>query len=243
MLAGDLVGAGLLLAYYILACFLLPTLLKLWPGTPTELVRKLQHIAYSMSIFPLLHLFSEWYVAIAAAFLLVLVGYPALLLVERFSWYRRVFVDRGRGGELRKQLLYVQLSFALLIFVFWGLLGIRWHYITAVAVMGWGFGDAAAALVGKAWGRRHVLLPLVESAKTYEGSLAMTLAACLAFFLTLWLYGGRPWHVSLVVAVAAAPFSAAVELFSRKGLDTLTVPFSAACVILPLIALFSHLGW
>ena len=243
MLTSDIVGAGLLLAYYVVACFLLPTLLKLWPRTPRELVRKLQHIAYSVSIFPLLHLFSEWYVAIGAAFLLVLVGYPALLVVERFSWYGRVFVDRSRGGELRKQLLYVQLSFALLIFVFWGLLGIRWHYVSAVAVMGWGFGDAAAALVGKAWGRRHVLLPLVESAKTYEGSLAMTLFACLGFFFTLWLYGGRPWHSSLLVALAVAPLSAAVELFSRKGIDTLTVPFSSACVILPLIALFSYLGW
>ena len=239
----DLVGAGLLLAYYLGAVFLLPTLLKLVRGVPMELVRKLQHIAYSMSIYFLLHLFSDWYVAIAAAFLLVLVAYPALLVVERFPWYRRVFVDRGRGGELRKQLLYVQLSFALLIFVFWGLLGIRWYYINAVAVMGWGFGDAAAALVGKAWGRRHVLLPLVESAKTYEGSLAMTLVAGLAFFLTLWLYAGQAWYVSLLVALIAAPFSAGVELFSRRGLDTLTVPFSCACVMLPVLILFSHLGW
>ncbi|MFW6115950.1 MAG: diacylglycerol/polyprenol kinase family protein [Chloroflexota bacterium] len=243
MVTSDLVGAGLLLAYYLGACFLLPTLLKLWRWIPTEVVRKLQHIAYSLSIFLLLHLFSEWYVAIAAAFLLVLLAYPALLLVERFSWYRRVFVDRTRGGELRKQLLYVQLSFALLIFVFWGLLGMRWHYITAVAVMGWGFGDAAAALVGKAWGRRRFLLPLIEGAKTCEGSLAMTLVACLAFFLTLWLYGGRPWPVSLAVALVAAPFAAAVELFSRKGLDTLTVPLSSACLILPLVALLSLLGW
>lgn len=243
MTNSDILGAGLLLVYYLGACFLLPTLLKLWKRIPSELVRKLQHVAYSMSIFPLLHLFSEWYVAIAAAFLLVAVAYPALLLMERFSWYGRVFVDRDRGGELRKQLLYVQLSFALLIFVFWGLLGIRWHYITAVAVMGWGFGDAAAALVGKAWGRRHILFPLVESAKTCEGTLAMTVVAGVAFFLTMWLYAGQPWHVSLVVALVAAPFAGFVELFSRRGLDTLTVPFSTACLILPIVVLFSYLGW
>ncbi len=242
MIWSDVVGAGLLLAYYIGAVALLPILLILWDVVPRELVRKLQHIAYSLSIFPLLHLFSEWYVAIAAAFLLVLVAYPALLLFEQFTWYRRVFVDRDRRGELRRQLLYVQLSFALLILVFWGLLGIRWHYITAVAVMGWGFGDAAAALVGKAWGRRHIFLPLVESAKTCEGTLAMTVAAGVAFFLTMWLYAGQSWYVSLVVAVVVAPFAGTVELFSRKGLDTLTVPFSAACLILPIVALFSFLG-
>lgn len=243
MTTSDVLGAGLLLAYYLGVCALLPTVLRLWDGVPTELVRKLQHIAYSLSIFPLLHLFSDWYVAIAAAFLLVLVAYPALLLLERFAWYRRVFVQRDRGGELRKQLLYVQLSFALLILVFWGLLGIRWHYITAVAVMGWGFGDAAAALVGKAWGRRHIFLPLVESAKTCEGTLAMILAAGLAFFFTMWLYAGQPWYVSLVVAVVVAPFAGTVELFSQRGLDTLTVPFSAACLIVPIMILFSHFGW
>lgn len=242
MTTRDILGAGLLLLYYVVAVFLLPTLLKLWKRVPSELVRKLQHIAYSMSIFPLLHLFSEWYVAIAAAFLLVVVAYPALLVVERFPWYRRVFVDRGRGGELRKQLLYVQLSFGLLILVFWGLLGVRWHYITAVAVMGWGFGDAAAALVGKAWGRRHILLPLVEGAKTCEGTLAMTVAAAVAFFFTMWLYAGQPWYVSLVVALVVAPFAGTVELFSHRGLDTLTVPFSTACLILPIVALFAYLG-
>jgi len=239
----DVIGTGVLLAYYLGVCFLLPSLLKLREWIPFELVRKMQHIAYSMSIFLLLHLFSSWYVAIAAAFLLVLVAYPALLLMERFPWYRRLFVDRGRGGELRKQLLYVQLSFALLIFVFWGLLGVRWYYVTAVAVMGWGFGDAAAALVGKAWGRRHIFLPLVESAKTCEGTVAMTLVAAVAFFLTMWLYGGHPWHVSLIVALVAAPFAGVVELFSRRGLDTLTVPFTSACLILPMVILFAHLGW
>lgn len=243
MTTRDILGAGLLLLYYVVAVFLLPTLLKLWKRVPRELVRKLQHVGYSLSIFPLLHLFSEWYVAIAAAFLLVVVAYPALLVVERFPWYRRVFVDRDRGGELRRQLLYVQLSFAMLILVFWGLLGVRWHYITAVAVMGWGFGDAAAALVGKAWGRRHIVLPLVESAKTCEGTLAMTLAAGLAFFLTMWLYAGQPWHLSLVVALIVAPFASFVELFSRRGLDTLTVPFSSACLILPIVILFAYLGW
>jgi hypothetical protein len=34
-----------------------------------------------------------------------------------------------------------------------------------------------------------------------------------------------------------------VELFSRRGTDTLTVPLSAAALILPLAYLFSLLGW
>jgi phytol kinase len=232
------------MAYYLLFCLLLPTLLYIRANAPKELVRKFQHVAYSLSIFLLLELFSSWYAAVGAAFLLVLLAYPVLLLVEKTTWYRKNLVDRkARGGELRKQLLYVQLSFAILIYIFWGLLGVRWQYIIPVAVMAWGFGDAAAALVGKAYGRRRVLHKLIEGAKTYEGTLAMILVSGMALFLTLLLYAGKPWQASLFIAVIVAPVIGAVELFSRRGLDTLTVPLSAAGLILPLVYFFSIIGW
>jgi dolichol kinase len=164
--------------------------------------------------------------------------------MEKFPWYKRTFVDRtARGGELRKSLIQVQLSFAILIAVFWGLLGYRGLPVIAVAVMGWGFGDAAAALVGKAFGRHRVLHRLVESAKTYEGTIAMVVVAGLALFLTLMFYAGRPWYVSLIIAAIVAPVCGIIELFSRRGTDTLTVPVSTAFMVLPLMHLFSTLGW
>jgi phytol kinase len=240
----DLAGAGILMAYYLVFCFLLPTLVKAYTKVPTEYVRKTQHVAYSLSVFILLRLFSTWYWAVAAAFLLVLVGYPLLLMIEKFPFYQKLFVDRtSEGGELRKQLLYVQLTFAILIFFYWGILGTKWQYIVAVSVMAWGFGDAAAALVGKAFGRQRKLHFLIERAKTYEGTGAMIVAAGLALFFTLLLYAGKPWYVSLLIAVIVAPVCGVVELFSRRGTDTLTVPLSAAALILPLAYLFSLLGW
>lgn len=240
----DLIGAGILIAYYVGICALLPTVIKLLTPAPREVVRKTQHIAYSLSIFLLLNLFSTWYAAIAAAFVLVLLAYPILYVLERFPWYGRTFVDRAKhGGELRKSLIEVQLSFALLIAIFWGLLGQRGLPVIGVAVMGWGFGDAAAALVGKAWGRRHVLHKLVDSAKTYEGTLAMIAVAGLALFLTLVFYAGQPWYVSLLIAVIVAPICGVVELFSRHGLDTLTVPLTIAFLVLPLLRFFTVLGW
>ena len=240
----DLIGAGILLAYYLIVAALLPVLLKYRFGLKTEYVRKTHHIAYSLSIFLLLNLFSTWYYAIGAAFLLVLLGYPALLLVEKTAFYRKYFVERTKEqGELRRQLIYVQLSFALLILIFWGLLGTSWHYIAAVAVMGWGFGDAAAALVGKTFGKRRMLHRYIEKAKTFEGTIAMVIAAGLATFFTLLFYAGMPWLQSLLISLVAAPVCSVVELFSRKGSDTLTVPLSASAVIIPLIYLFSVLGW
>jgi phytol kinase len=122
-------------------------------------------------------------------------------------------------------------------------LGADWRYIVAVAVMAWGFGDAAAALVGKAFGRRRILHAAIEGAKTYEGTAAMIVTAALALFLTLLFFAGYPWHLSLLIAVLVAPVCGAVELFSRRGADTITVPLSTAVLVLPLIQLFSFLGW
>lgn len=244
MLNDDVTGALILIAYYLVFVLILPTLLKSRRGINTELIRKIQHVAYSLSIFLLLELFSTWYIAIAVGFMLVLLAYPILIIIEKTPWYNKTFVDRTvKGGELRKQFIYVQLSFAVLIVIFWGLLGSGWHYVVAAAVMAWGFGDAAAALIGKAFGHRRVLHKLIDRGKTYEGTSAMMLFAGLAVFLTLFIYAGKPWYISFILSIIVAPVCGIVELFSRRGTDTLTVPLSAAFLIMPLIYLFSFLGW
>jgi hypothetical protein len=52
-----------------------------------------------------------------AAFLLVLIMYPVLALVENTIFYKRLAPERT-GGELKRSLVIVQLSFAILIAVF-----------------------------------------------------------------------------------------------------------------------------
>jgi hypothetical protein len=48
--------------------------------------------------------------------------------------------------------------------------------------------------------------------------------------------------VSLAVALLVAPVCAIVELFSNRGIDTLTVPISTGLAVLSLMSLFSFLG-
>jgi dolichol kinase len=115
--------------------------------------------------------------------------------------------------------------------------------MVAVAVMAWGFGDAAAALVGKFLGKRTIIHAWVEGAKTHEGSMAMMLAAFVAVFLTLLFLSELSWYISLLVALVVAPISAVVELFSKRGTDTLTIPLATAAVAFPLVVLFAYLGW
>lgn len=236
----DLIGLGLFLAYFIVAA-LLALLIKRYLKVPSEVFRKMLHLVITFSILPLLKLFSSWYMAVLAAFLLVLIMYPVLALVENSSFYKKIAPERA-VGEFKKSLVVVQLSFAILISVFWGLLGIDYHYIAVVAVMAWGFGDAAAALAGKAFGRRRIQHERIEGAKTVEGTLAMFVVAGLAIFFTLLIYVGQPWYVSFIVAALVAPVCAAVELFSSRGMDTLTVPLATAFSVLWLVSLFSFLG-
>jgi phytol kinase len=239
-----MLGVVILLGYYLVTLFAVPLALRAYTAAPREVVRKLQHVAYALSIFLLLGLFERWYVAVGAASLLVIVAFPVLALWERHPSYQRLLTDRSsRGGDLRRQMLFAQLAFALLIAVFWGGLGPSWKPLIAAAVMVWGFGDAAAALIGRFLGRRRIVHRAVDGAKTVEGTAAMIAAAAAATALTLSWYGGESWWASLAAAALVAPVAGVIELFSRRGLDTLTVPLSTAAALLPLLLLTSALGW
>lgn len=236
----DWLGIGLYLGFLV-ATGGPAILLKMRFNLPFEVVRKTYHLAITLSIFPLVTFFHTWYMAVLAAFTLALIAYPLLALAENSPLYRRIAVER-QGGEFKTSLLIVQGSIALMLGVFWGLLGPEWKYVAVVAVMAWGLGDAAAALVGKNFGRRRILHPWIEGTKTLEGTQAMFVTAGLAIFFTFLIYAGQPWLLSLAVALLAAPVCAIVELFSRRGMDTLTVPISTGLTILSLMSLFSFLG-
>jgi len=239
VLHNDLIGVGLYIGFLVVLGLPM-VLLKLYFNVPFEVMRKMCHLVITLSIFPLVMLFSTWYMAVLAAFMLVFIAYPLLALVENSSLYKRIAVER-EGGEFKRSLIIVQVSIALMIFVFWGLLGTEWKYVAVVAVMAWGLGDAAAALVGKNFGRHRILHPRIEGTKTMEGTQAMFATAGLAIFFTFLIYAGHPWHVSLAVALLVAPVCAIVELFSNRGMDTLTVPISTGLAVLSLMALFSIL--
>ncbi|NMC34799.1 MAG: phosphatidate cytidylyltransferase [Veillonellaceae bacterium] len=240
MLQSDLAGMALYLGFFVVTG-LPAVLLKVFFNVPFELIRKAYHLVITLSIFPLVTVFSTWYAAVLAVLLFGLAVYPLLTRVEQAALYQRIAVER-KSGEFKSSLIVVQASMALVISLFWGLMGEDWKYIAVVAVMAWGFGDAAAALVGKAVGRRPVQHPRIQGAKTYEGTLAMYVTAGLAVFFTLLSYAGQPWYVCLAVALLVAPVCAVVELFTNRGLDTLTVPISTGLAVLSWMLVFSFLG-
>lgn len=239
MLNNDWLAISLYLGF-IIAIGLPVILLKVRFNVPIEVLRKMYHMVIALTIFPLVILFDAWYMAVVADLLLVILAYPLLRLLENTSFFKRVAVESS-GGEFKKSLIIVQASIALLIFIFWGLLGPAWKYIAVVAVMAWSFGDAAAALVGKRFGRHRIEHPRIQGTKTMEGTHAMYFTAGLAIFLTFLFYAGQSWQVSIMVSALVAPVCAAVELFSNRRMDTLTVPISTGLAVL-CRALLERLG-
>lgn len=207
----------------------------------SELRRKALHLICVMAILLLLNMVSSWQVVVISVVGFALGVYPILAILERFPQYAKFFVQR-RKGEVKMSLILICLMVATLTAIFWGWLGGGWKYIIIVAVLAWGYGDAAACLVGKVFGRRYIEHRLVEGKKTVEGTMAMTIVSCAAIFFTIWNYTSAAWYLCFAVALLVAPICALVELFSLRGTDTITVPFSAAIATFAFTYLFTNMG-
>ena len=236
MLHEFLLGFGTLVLYYLVVAVLI-LFAKAWLKPPDELTRKLLHFVCFMSVFVLLYAFDTWYLAVISAIVFSLLIYPALAILESNTKLMEHLIQR-RKGEVKTSLLLVFCMMAVLITIFWGLLGEEWKFIVIVATMAWGFGDAAAALIGKSYGKHQVKSRFVEGAKTIEGSLAMCLVSLLVMFITLFVYAPVSWDLCIVIAFLVAPLCALTELFSHRGTDTVNVPFATALSIFTLMYFF-----
>lgn len=233
-------GFGLFIGYYVIAASSL-LLIRFALKPPKELFRKLLHMACVMSVWVLLYGFKTWYLAMLTPLVFALIVYPVIAYIERFPRVMELLIQR-KAGEIKRSLLIVFFMMAILIAVFWGGLGEEWKYIVATSVMAWGFGDAAAALVGRALGRHPIHHPWVEGTKTREGTFAMYVVSGIAIFLCLMHFTPLPWYLSLAGALIVAPICALVELFSHRGMDTITVPLATAIPVFSLMILFSLMG-
>ena len=126
--------------------------------------------------------------------------------------------------------------FAVVIVVCWGWLGDK--MLVLASIYAWGFGDAFAALIGKRFGKHKINWNYINGKKSWEGTTSMFLVSFLSVTVILMIRGGLHPVECIIIAVVTAVVSAAVELYTPNGMDTVTCPFAAMAVILPLIQLF-----
>lgn len=227
-------GFGSIAVYFVI-CATIAILLRFLIKIPDEIFRKLLHFILLGSLLVFVFGFDTWYMAAIAAVVFAVIVYPILWLCERIKNYSEITTERKKG-ELKTSLLLVFGMFAVVIVVCWGWLGDK--MLVLASIYAWGFGDAFAALIGKRFGKHKINWNYINGKKSWEGTTSMFLVSFLSVTVILMIRGGLHPVECIIIAVVTAVVSAAVELYTPNGMDTVTCPFAAMAVILPLIQLF-----
>jgi len=202
---------------------------------PDELFRKILHCILLGSLPVFLFCFHTWWLAALEAVAFATIVYPLLAFLDRFPFFEKLTTER-RHGELQHSLLLVFNMFAVVMAVCWGWLGDR--YLAMASIFAWGFGDAAAALVGKPYGKHKIKWKYTDGKKSYEGSFAMLLTSFITVLVILTLRGGFSLPVTLLISLMVALVSTLAELYSKNGNDTVICPLCAMAALLPLVDMF-----
>ena len=192
-----------------------------------EARRKVLHTVAFLLILVMLLAAQHWYVPVLLAALFVAIVYPVLKLCEKRGFYASLFQERA-AGEVRRSLVLLFATSAGLIALFWGALDSKLSVLSAI--LGWGLGDEAAALIGKRYGRRKLRWRIADAQKSYAGSGAMLLTSFLAVLAALTV-GGIPPAAALCAAAVSALVGTVTEAVTKKGYDTVTVPCLLAAAI------------
>ncbi|MFA5341587.1 MAG: phosphatidate cytidylyltransferase [Clostridia bacterium] len=228
-----IIGFGVLIGYF-LVCAAIALIIRRFIKVPDEVFRKILHMILLCSIFVLTGAFSTWWISVTASVFFALIVFPILLFAERIPGYSNLLTERKKG-EIKKSLVIVFIMFSILISVCWGWLNLK--YLVIASVFAWGFGDAAAALVGKRFGQNYIEGKLVEGRKSLEGTLAMFIVSFISVLVILVAYSSLNWYSYLLIAVITAAVSAVVELYTKGGMDTLTCPLASAFTMILLLYL------
>lgn len=214
---------------YILPCVLILLGVRFGARVPQFVFRKLLHLVAFTCVIVMLLGAAAWPAVSAASLLIAAIIYPILALLEKKSWFAGMFVEK-RPGEIKQSLVLLFSMFAVLTALGWGCFGKP--AVTAAAILMWGVGDAAAALVGIPFGRHKVRLKGTDGKKSWEGTLAMAAVSFCCGMAFLLLCAGIPPVRALAMCLGGAAAGAATELFSPSEWDTVSVPSVILLVLL-----------
>lgn len=220
---------------YIIAFAASLLLLRFTVKIPDYIFRKMLHTVAFTSIFPLVLGTDIWWIAVLTQIVFLMVIIVALHFFERFSFYSALFVEKGHHEVITSFILLFGMITVMLA-LFWGGMGEEYAFLAPAALMAWGPGDAAAAIIGKNFGRHKLSGKWIEGVKSLEGTLAMGITSFASTFLTLYFLSGLSVSAIFLASLVIAPMAALVELYTKHGLDTITVPIAASVLLLLLLA-------
>jgi dolichol kinase len=231
--SGDLFW--LLVSYLYVAAVLLLGTLAARLFRSADATRKVIHVGVGSWIIPTTLFFQSPWMAMIP---------PASFVLANIVSYRFRLVRAMEGEGRNPGTIYFPLAFVLLVLAFWpGALtdsgrpwapdappgGIDGRFPVAAGIMVMAWGDAAASIFGRRFGRRRWRFGGGE--RSVEGTAAFLLFGWLGVMAAGLALGpagaGAPLDLALRALAVVLP-AAAVEAVSPRGLDNLSVPIMAA---------------
>lgn len=194
--------------------------LRLWQQRTqpdAELVRKLLHIG--MGVFALS--FPLLFTSVWQAFVMCGASLSVLLALRRVRWLRQRFgAVLGNVGRCSHGELYFALGVTALFCIARHSLLL---YVIPLLILT--FADAAAALVGKHWGRRQ--FRSFSGAKSLEGSLSFFAVTTMVTGSLLVFVAALSVTHALLIALVLALCLTWLEACAGRGLDNVLLPVGA----------------
>ena len=203
--------------------------LYLFLKVPKYIFRELLHGVAFLTSAIVLYFSKDWLVASLTLVLFSVIVYPILVIAEKWNGYTDLFVQKKKG-EVKLSLLQVFLSNALLLAICGGIF--QSPELAIIAILMWGMGDASAAIIGIPYGKHHIQWPLVDHKKTWEGSLAMLVVSTIIGSVLLIVVGDFTIVQCILVAIITSCVGTYTEMISHGGIDTITVSYANAVVLL-----------
>lgn len=211
----NLLGLGLsyVLVFLVIG---LSTLLQKKGLLGDEGARKFIHIGVSNWWILAMFTFDLWYIAVIAPITFVLLNY--------YSYKTNLIKSMERSGKGNLGTVYFPISLVILVLIGFGLKSDLARFnipilvlVGAVGILTLGYGDGLAAVIGKKYGKYKIV-----NDKSILGSLTMLVVTFVVVTLISLIHLNLP--MSLLAGLTIAVIATAVELFTPKGLDNLTVP-------------------
>ena len=212
---------------FLVPCVVLLIPIRFLTRIPAFIFRKLMHIVAFATVAMAILVAGSWQAAALTFALAAVAAFLLLSFLEGEGWYGRLLVQKS-GGEVKRSLSMYFGMVAALVALCGGAFGRSG--IAATAIVMWGVGDAAAALVGIPFGRHKV--SWADGKKSWEGSLAMLAVSFVGGLCMLLLVQRILLPKALLASCVGALLGTVTELFSPGEYDTVTVPVVIAVALL-----------
>ena len=203
---------GAVFIYLTLLVILAEVLSRLLTDDP-ELTRKIVHIGSGNVIL------LAWWLNISGTVIVIAAIIAAAIAL--LSYIIPILPSIESVGRKSFGTLFYAISMGVLSAYFWQ--DSPQYAVIGILVMAWG--DGMAAIIGQRFGKHKYQVGKIT--KSWEGSLAMMVAALIVISAILVSVEGNSWQIWLI-SIAAAIAATIFEAFSKLGLDNLTVPLTSA---------------